>query len=157
MEATKFALPGVISDSMDCGRVGTQSLPKFPRIVGSWIGSWSKWAHTTLSHSTSQCQVQLDESRLWLEIRCSLLKHLMALACITDSPTSLNLGLRGCQPSNSVFHLASSYSLSHVISQLTSHLSILVYDVKLNAHMSHIYGWWIDLITLHFQGSVRKN
>ena len=38
-----------------------------------------------------QCQVQLDELGLWLGIWCSLLKHLMAFACITDSPTSLNI------------------------------------------------------------------
>ena len=102
------------------------------------------------------CPVPSSTRWLWLGIRCSLSKNLMALACIADSPTSLNIGLRGCQPSNSVIHLASSCSLSHLISQLTSHLSIWVYDVKLNAHMSHIYGWWIDLTSLHCEGSVRK-
>ena len=60
-------------------------------------------------------------------------------------------------PANSIFHLPSYCSPSHVISQLTSHLSIWVYDLKLNTHMSHIYGWWIDLITPQCQGSVRKN
>ena len=91
-----------------------------------------------------QYHVQLGESALWLKIRFSLSKNLMVLACITDSPTSLNIGLRGFQPSNSVFHLTSSCSSSHMILQLKSHLSIFIYDVKLNAHMCHIYGWWID-------------
>ena len=47
-------------------------------------------------------------------------------------------------PANSVFNLSSYFSSNHMISQLKNHLSIFVYDVKLNAHMSHIYGWWID-------------
>ena len=71
--------------------VEESELPKCPQIIGSWMRIWVPMGTDHNGPLCCQCQVQLDELGLWLGIWCSLLKHLMTFACITDSPTSLNI------------------------------------------------------------------
>ena len=109
---------------MHYGRVGTQSISKFPWIVGSWM----RISIPINTNYGGPLGFLVPSSSRWVRIvthdSMFNFKAFDGISMHYWFTNFIKSWYEMMPPANSIFHLSSYCSPSHVISQLTSHLSI---------------------------------